>query len=72
VNVRFVILLIAAAPLWAQTARLRIRVVDLRDAAITTAKASLIGADGQPIRAAMANASGEIVWTGLPLGESTV
>ena len=59
-----------AGTLGAQTARVGILVTDQNGAAIVTSEASLINADDKPIRTAPANAAGEIVLTGVPLGFS--
>jgi hypothetical protein len=63
-------LLTAAAPLWAQIGRVRIRVTDITGAVIPAAEASLLGPNGKSILTLSANDNGEIVWTDLPLGES--
>jgi hypothetical protein len=63
-------LLTAAAPLWAQIGRVRIRVTDPTGAVITAAEASLLGPNNKSILTLSANDNGEILWTDLPLGES--
>ena len=62
-------LLKAVSPLMAQAGRVRIRVTDASGAVITKAWASLLGADGKPIREAHANEAGEIILTDLPLAD---
>jgi hypothetical protein len=63
-------LLTAISPLMAQTGRLRILVIDVTGAVIpTVSEASLLGADGKPIRTLHANTEGEIVWTDLSMGD---
>src|ERR1700684_2502553 len=63
-------LLAAVTPLWAQTGRVRIRVIDPRGLVVPAATVSLVGVDDQPIRTMVANDTGESVWTDLPLGFS--
>ena len=61
-------LLTAISPLMAQTGRVLIRVTDQNGAVVTTAEASLLGADAKPTRTMRANYAGEIAWMDLPLG----
>ncbi len=63
-------LLTVVTPLWAQTGRVRIRVIDILGSAIPMATVSLLGADDQPTRTEVANDAGESVWPDLPLGFS--
>jgi len=65
-------LLIAVAPLFAQTGRVRIRVTDFVDGSVPTAEASLLGPNGKTQRTEPADAAGEILWTDLPLGDSVI
>lgn len=60
------------SPLMAQSGQVRIRVMDLRGAAIPSAEASILGNDGNPALTGRANQLGEIVLTGLPIGDSKV
>jgi hypothetical protein len=62
-------LLTAISPLMAQTGRVRIRVTDATGAVVTTAEASLVGADDKPTRTAQANGAGEIALMDLPFGD---
>jgi hypothetical protein len=64
------VLLAVFTPLWAQTGRVRIRVIDPRGLVVPAATVSLLGTFDQPIRTEVANDAGESVWTDLPLGES--
>jgi len=63
-------MLTAVAPLWGQTGRVRIRVTDPSGTVIKTARVSLLGVNGQPVRQLEADQMGEVVWTDLPLGDS--
>ena len=51
---------------------MRIRVIDPTGAVIRNAEASLLGKDEKPIPAGRTNKDGEIVLTGLPLGDSRI
>jgi hypothetical protein len=62
-------LLTAISPLLAQTGRVRIRVIDATGAVVTTAEASLLGADAKPTKTVRANDAGEIAFSDLPFGE---
>lgn len=59
----------AISPLMAQNGRVRVRVSDAAGAVVTTAEVSLLGADGKATEKFRANASGETVWTDLPMGD---
>ena len=63
-------LLTAVTPLWAQTGRVRIRVIDPLGSVVPMATVSLLGTFDQPIGTEVANDAGESVWTDLPLGFS--
>ncbi len=65
-------LLTAVAPLWGQEGGVRIRVIDRAGAVVPAAEVSLLGANDQPIRTSSADASGEVLWTGLSLGDARV
>ncbi len=62
-------LLTAVAPLMAQSGRVRIVVKDASGAVIPNAEASLVGSEGTAISA---NEAGEILLTGLPVGNVNV
>jgi hypothetical protein len=63
-------LLTAISPLLAQAGRVRIRVTDPTGAAVSAARASLLGPDNKPTRTERANEKGEIVFVDLPFGDS--
>ena len=63
-------LLIATPGLWAQTSTVRLRVTDPLGTVVPSASASLLDANGRPVNTLTANDAGEIIWTGLPLGDS--
>jgi hypothetical protein len=65
-------LLTAVSPLMAQSGRVRIRVTDLTGTVIPGAEASLLGIDEKLILAGRADKAGEIVLTGLPIGDSRI
>jgi Carboxypeptidase regulatory-like domain len=65
-------LLTAVAPLWGQVGGVRMRVIDRTGAVIAGAEVSLLGANNQPIRTSSTDASGEVIWTGLSLGDNRV
>jgi len=67
-----VLLATAVSLLLAQAGRVRIKVTDLIGAVIPGVEASLLGPDEKPILARRANESGEIVLSGLPIGDSRV
>jgi hypothetical protein len=60
------------SPLMAQSGRLRIRVTDRTGAVIPSAEASTLGKDGEPTLTERANRFGEIIFTGLPVGDLNV
>jgi hypothetical protein len=64
-------LLTAISPLMAQSGRVRIRVTDATGGKIPGAEASLLG-NGDKLTVGRADAAGEIVLTGLPIGESRI
>ncbi len=65
--------LTAISPLMAQTGRVRIRVTDSSGTLkIPEAEASLMGKDDKPTLTAHANEAGEIVLSGLPIGDSRI
>jgi len=65
--------LTAISPLMAQSGRVRIRVTDSSGTLmIPEAEASLMGKDDKPILTAHANEAGEIVLSGLPIGDSRI
>jgi hypothetical protein len=63
-------LLLAIAPLWAQTGSARIRVADARGTAIPQATVSLISRWDGSVRTLSTNDTGEVVWADLPLGDA--
>ena len=63
-------LLTAISPLMAQNGRVRIRVTDRAGAPVPSAKVALLDSNGFVLRTLEANDSGEIVWTGLPMGDN--
>jgi hypothetical protein len=63
-------LLLCITQLSAQTDEVRLRITDSRGSVIQTAKATLLGAGNRVICTALASDVGEIVFTGLPLGDS--
>lgn len=62
----------AISPLMAQSGRVRIRVTDGTGGVIPRAQVTLLGPDDKPLRTEQTNEMGEIVWTGLPFGESKI
>ena len=56
----------------AQAGRVRIKVTDFIGAVIPGVEASLLGPDEKPILAGRTDESGEIVLSGLPIGNSRV
>lgn len=65
-------LLTAISPLFAQSGRVRIRVTDASGGAIAGAEGAVLDKDGNPIVTGIANESGDIVLTGLPIGDSRI
>lgn len=63
-------LLMGAPGLWAQTGTVRIRVTDSFGSVVPAASASLLDANDREVLTLTANDAGEIVWTGLPMGDS--
>jgi hypothetical protein len=56
----------------AQSGRVRIRVADATGRAISSAEASLSGANGNTISTGRSDEAGEIVLTGIPFGYSQI
>lgn len=65
-------ILLATAPLLAQSGRVRIHVMDTASRAIPNAEASLFGNDGGSIPVGRANEDGEIVLAGIPAGDAKI
>jgi hypothetical protein len=63
-------LLSAAAPLFAQSGRVRSRVTDATGAVVPGAEVSQLGKDGKTLRSQTADSVGEVVWTDLALGDT--
>lgn len=64
--------LTAISPLMAQSGRVRIRVTDVTGGVIPRAQIALLGPDDKPLRTEQADEMGELVWTDLPFGESSI
>jgi Carboxypeptidase regulatory-like domain len=67
--VLFGAVLLAGAPLWAQTSTVRIRVTDAHGAAIPGATVSLMDRWNRTVRTLSTNTASEIIWKDLPLGD---
>lgn len=62
----------AVSPLFAQSGRVRIRVMDAARTVVPAAEASLLDPEGQLMATAQSDERGEIVFTGLPIGDSKI
>lgn len=65
-------LLTAISPLMAQSGRVRIRVTDAMGTVVPQAEASLSSSGDEPIFTARADEAGEIVLTGLSMGDARI
>jgi uncharacterized surface anchored protein len=61
-------LLTMASPLFAQSGRVRIRVLDATGAPVPSAEVALLGADDKPVRKMRCDSNGEVAWTDLAIG----
>jgi hypothetical protein len=65
------VLLTAISPLMAQDRRLVLVALDPAGAVVAGVKVELLDKDGKILRANQTNQVGEVVWTDLPIGDST-
>jgi hypothetical protein len=63
-------LLLAAAPLWARSVPICMRVTDPVGGVLPGAEVTLLGAKGKPIRTLATDKAGLLVWEDPPLGDS--